>query len=97
MFRPWIGPDWGQPSNVIGGLRLMVLGESHYSSHHEPGSVAPEMTEWVVDAYFSGDADGAIKQFCSRIAELVRPAARDGATRRAHGRNYTRRLHRVSR
>jgi hypothetical protein len=60
----------------------MVLGESHYSDRHSAGEVVPDMTEWVVNAYFSGDADPASKRFCSRVAELIRPLAQVGAARK---------------
>ncbi|ALN75748.1 hypothetical protein M673_23640 (plasmid) [Aureimonas sp. AU20] len=30
MFEPWIGKSFGVP-NVVGGCRLLILGESHYT------------------------------------------------------------------
>ncbi len=36
MFHPWIGSEWGQPGNALGGVRLLVVGESHYCSHEHP-------------------------------------------------------------
>jgi len=82
MFRPHVGEDWGSPANAIGGLRLMVLGESHYSDHHEVGSVVPDMTEWVVGAYLSDCAPASVKRFFTVVADVLRPVARAGAAPR---------------
>jgi hypothetical protein len=58
----------------------MVLGESHYSTHHEVGSVVPDMTEWVVREYLDGDARPAVKRFCTVVADTIRSVAKEGAT-----------------
>lgn len=82
MFRPYVGEDWGNPANAIGGLRLMVLGESHYSNHHEVGSVVPDMTEWIVREYLDGVAQASVKRFCTVVADVRRPVAKVGAAPR---------------
>jgi len=32
MFEPWVGKSYGKRENILGGLLLLVLGESHYHS-----------------------------------------------------------------
>lgn len=52
MFHPWIGTEWGQPGNALGGTRLLIVGESHYCSPEYPelvGRCAPETTAEVVE------------------------------------------------
>lgn len=80
MFREWRGPRWGEWDNALGGARILVLGESHYSDIHEVGSVVPDMTEWMASRYLSGEIDAAAKRFCTRIANTLAPAARPGSS-----------------
>lgn len=50
FFRPWIGAKWGLPSNALNGVRLLVLGESHYCGSPEAiGSCDPDITTEVVE------------------------------------------------
>jgi hypothetical protein len=51
MFTPWVGVHWGEKHNVVGGRRILILGESHY----EPGE----------DGAFVGKihADGTLETF----------------------------------
>lgn len=42
MFQPWKGVAWEKPDNMIGGLRLLVLGESHY---HDDASLTGKFEE----------------------------------------------------
>ena len=51
MFYPWKGSKWGLPNNVLGGSRLLILGESHYCSPNHPelvGQCIPGETVKVV-------------------------------------------------
>jgi hypothetical protein len=38
MIKPWIGENWGTPSNPISGVRLLVLGESAHAEEYEIGT-----------------------------------------------------------
>jgi len=67
MARPWRGNDWGNSANVLGGLRLLVLGESHYHATAPIGADVPDMTEQVVSDRLAGTK----YQFFSRIERLV--------------------------
>jgi hypothetical protein len=52
MFNPWKGSNWGLRSNLLGGVRLLVLGESHYTNPDHPelvGQCVPETTIEVVE------------------------------------------------
>ncbi len=50
FFRPWIGKEWGLPTNALNGARLLVLGESHYCGSPEAiGSCDPDITTEVVE------------------------------------------------
>ena len=51
MFDPWVGPKWGEQGNHFGGLRVLVLGESHYSDSDEIGSIPVGLTKRVVGEY----------------------------------------------
>lgn len=48
LARAWIGTRWGESNNSLRGLRLLVLGESHYHRTMPIGSDMPDMTEHVV-------------------------------------------------
>ena len=49
MFEPWVGPDWGNKANSIGGVRLMLLGESHYANDQKfVGRCEPDFTHWAI-------------------------------------------------
>jgi hypothetical protein len=47
MFRPWIGTKWGDPTNCLEGVRLLVLGESHY--HYDPCKVGTSEAECTTE------------------------------------------------
>ncbi len=68
MARPWIGSEWGNSANALGGLRLMVLGESHYHDEAPVGTDIPDMTEWLINSYLE---DGRKYPFLSRLERLV--------------------------
>lgn len=63
MFEPYIGDLYGKPSNIFGGRRVLAVGESHYSSEHEIGSVVPDMTKHVMAKYADGIAGGWRRTF----------------------------------
>ncbi|MBY3575487.1 hypothetical protein HFN65_31605 [Rhizobium laguerreae] len=54
MFEAWVGTRYADETNVIGGARLLILGEAHYDSAAEIGSERPELTREVVEAYVAG-------------------------------------------
>ncbi|AWC25280.1 hypothetical protein CO731_04775 [Aminobacter sp. MSH1] len=54
MFQPWIGDSYDAPDNMFDGKRVLVIGESHYASEHEIGSIVPDMTNDVMRMYASG-------------------------------------------
>lgn len=69
MAKPWIGANYGQPDNALGGWRLMVLGESHHSEEHAIGAEVPDLTTGVVDWHIK-TPKGRFR-FYSRIERLV--------------------------
>lgn len=68
MARPWVGSEWGGSNNALGGLRLMVLGESHYHDKAPVGTDIPDMTEWLINSYLE---DGRRYPFLSKLEALV--------------------------
>ena len=80
MFEPWRGSDWGRPDNALGGVRLMLLGESHYGDAHEVGAQDPLMTQWVVRHYLNGGLASQAKGFFTKVAALLA-----GSTKAADG------------
>jgi hypothetical protein len=32
MIEPWIGSRWGEPQNLVNGLKLLILGESAHDA-----------------------------------------------------------------
>lgn len=54
MSEPWVGRDYAQVWNRIGGFRVLVLGESHYGEGRTIGEEIPEMTNYVVSEVLSG-------------------------------------------
>lgn len=68
MAKPWRGPKWGHNDNALGGLRLLILGESHYHETEPVGADVPDMTEYVVRNYVSGNQSHA---FLSKVERLV--------------------------
>jgi hypothetical protein len=52
MFEPWRGEIYGDKNNLVDGVRLLVLGESHHCKYaHEIGTTQPETTREVVQKY----------------------------------------------
>jgi hypothetical protein len=50
FFRPWHGAQWGLRGNALGGVRLLVLGESHYCGRPaQIGTCDPDVTSEVVE------------------------------------------------
>jgi hypothetical protein len=50
MFEPWVGENYGN-SNLLGGKRILVVGESHHSLEHPVNSVVPDLTQRVMEHY----------------------------------------------
>jgi hypothetical protein len=44
MMTPWIGPQWGDPANTFGGIKLLVLGESAHAAEYRVGSSPDTLT-----------------------------------------------------
>lgn len=68
MAREWHGSDWGNSGNALGGLRLMVLGESHHHASEPIGTDMPHMTEYVVNSYLENSRKFS---FLGRIERLM--------------------------
>lgn len=68
MARPWHGERWAQTDNLLGGLRIMILGESHYHDEAPIGTDVPDMTEHVIKSYLANP--GSVP-FLSKIERLV--------------------------
>jgi hypothetical protein len=41
---PWIGPKWGDPANFLGGVKLLVLGDSTHASEYAVGTSPDTLT-----------------------------------------------------
>ena len=70
MFQPWVGENWGQPDNFVGGVRLLILGESHYcdAAHaHLVGQCVPNTTRDVVEEL----AIGGPNRFFTGLTQIV--------------------------
>lgn len=65
MFIPWKGSYFNSENNLLGGFRLLVLGESHYGGR--VGSENPGLTQRVVKEHI---ADGRYP-FFSRVLNIV--------------------------
>jgi hypothetical protein len=39
-MRPWIGNHWGDPANIFGGVKLLVLGVSAHATEFPVGGSA---------------------------------------------------------
>jgi hypothetical protein len=50
-FQPWIGKKY--EAGIAPGVRLLLLGESHYSSNDEPRDFTIRLTQDYVDGKFS--------------------------------------------
>lgn len=68
-FEPWIGSAFGRNNNALGGLRLMIVGESHYCPNepHAVGTCTPGRTR---DCVKEGAIDGSWSYF-TRILYLI--------------------------
>ncbi|WP_200945947.1 hypothetical protein [Rhizobium sp. Leaf391] len=73
----WRGDFYGQSDNILGGARLMVLGEAHYHHCAPIGSDIPEITKDVVNAYIEGRL-GSNAQFFRRVERLVTKRLNNG-------------------
>nr|WP_298099397.1 hypothetical protein [uncultured Shinella sp.] len=80
MADYWRGDFYGQSDNLLGGARLMILGEAHYHHSAPIGTDIPEMTKDVVTAYIEGRL-GANAQFFRRVERLVTKRLHDGLAR----------------
>lgn len=55
MFDPYISKQWAVSGNILGGLRLLILGESHYSSDTNCARKQPGATKDVVREFINGE------------------------------------------
>lgn len=68
MFDPWEGPAYRQTDNIFGGRRLLVLGESHYTSKpEEVGTSWPDYTQWCVRKF---PINGESNPFYDNVARI---------------------------
>lgn len=67
MFEPWIGERYGR-SELLGGKRILVVGESHHSAEHPANSIVPDMTRSVMRYYSSTQARGEWMRTLDNIA-----------------------------
>lgn len=71
MFTPYRGDRWAMADNAIGGVRLLILGESHYSGTDAVGSCDPNTTLEVVGGYLDGSLNRHSKRFFTKLGHLV--------------------------
>lgn len=67
MFEPWVGEQYGR-SDLLGGKRILVVGESHHSREHPADSIVPDMTHGVMKHYASTQARGEWMRTLDNIA-----------------------------
>lgn len=67
MAREWKGPDYAAQGNAVGGLRLMILGESMWHSTKPIGTDEPDMNEWLIESVLSGKK----YDFYNKLSRLV--------------------------
>ncbi|HEY5794983.1 MAG TPA: hypothetical protein VIU82_08195 [Bosea sp. (in: a-proteobacteria)] len=80
MADYWRGAFYGQSDNMLGGARLLVLGEAHYHETAPIGSSIPGLTQDVVTRYLAGQL-GSAAQFFRRVERLVTKRLDAGLTR----------------
>lgn len=69
MFKPWIGNQFGQKNNLIGGVRILILGESHYTSDLPLiGKEDPSGTIKAIEEYGLG---GVPHKFFTKVLQVV--------------------------
>lgn len=70
MFDPWLRPEFGRADNVLGGVRLLVLGESHYcdgDDAHLVGKFRSGFTTEVVEKYALAEP----QRFFTALSSLI--------------------------
>lgn len=67
MFKPWVGASYGA-SDLFGGKRILVVGESHHSREHPLGSVVPDLTQRVMAHYRASQARGMWMRTLDNVA-----------------------------
>lgn len=67
MFHPWVGELYGQ-TELLGGRRILVVGESHHASDLPVGEIAPEMTRAVMTEYGASQERGKWKRTLDNVA-----------------------------
>jgi len=68
MFDPYIGEQWAVSGNILGGLRLLILGESHYSSDTTVlGKTTPGATKDVVREFINGER----RRFFTGLTQVI--------------------------
>ncbi|MBY2996737.1 hypothetical protein HF263_36395 [Rhizobium leguminosarum] len=67
MFEPWVGENYGR-SSLLGGKRILVVGESHHSEEHPVNSVVPNLTCRVMEHYGSTQARGEWMRTLDNVA-----------------------------
>lgn len=64
MFQPWLTDSWGRPDNALGGVKLMVLGESHYGE-----DLDANFTRWLIERHVGGTPEPLL----SKVETLLQP------------------------
>jgi hypothetical protein len=70
MSEPFIGSNYTSRDNIFGGARIMVLGEAHYSQHHDVGAYVPSLTQEVVSLHLARKL-GRKSLFFTRVERLL--------------------------
>ena len=80
MAEYWRGDLYGQQDNILGGARIMVLGEAHYHETEPVGADLPGITNDVVMRYLERQL-GSNAQFFRRVERLVTMRLSAGLTK----------------
>lgn len=57
MIKPWEGTKWGKAGNMVGGIRLLVVGESAHAEEYPIGSAPAYLLRTTVSDYISSDSN----------------------------------------
>lgn len=75
MFNPWIGSTWKVPMNAMGGIGLLILGESHYTKQDElVGECLPDTT---IDTVQELAVEGSHRFFTGLLQTILGRRKRD--------------------
>ena len=83
MFEPWVGNSFGS-SELLGGKRILVVGESHHSLEHPKGIVVPDLTKSVMEYYGNSQMRGKWMRTLDNVAWALSGKSRQNLAKTTH-------------